>query len=967
MLVFHMHKSSYKKALPPYILLIILPCIFGLFLYYLILNIDKKHEIEAIKSNLSERAVDFIAKTTAVDYFYPYFNKLFDELLPFIENRAKKNGSFMTNQEVTKRINYLSQKLGENIRCAIFDKNFNLLNPQDLLPHEQRFFTFAWQDIHELEPELYENYRNERDSIIGREFNVELMYGQPEICISTFNFGRTGVFFFKNASQETNGLIIFVEYKRTNIELIQAKIKDFATEYQPIILYDIEKKQRITSTNSHKEIPYERTNTDEFLDGFVEDNVVWKGFDSGEYKLLLGQTFDYSYSYTNKLIIAVIIFILILFFSSKFYFKNFYNKQSIYISIRYKLIFIFAIAVYIPTMSLWVLSYTSLHDHRIAIENKVKKGMLDILNKVDIDYKTKEEEVNSCYLKLDNYLRNLKGKELPSQEEFGRIVKEFTGDGNIRRNWVFNWLDIRGVDKTQIYTTSTDDTNSRIQAIARVLSVLSLEKYCPERLTYAGVKPSQSDIMVGNLLENPAVGFSSIIERPRQLTSQDLDNTGIYWWWSYYPDKDNPVAFFIGNATTRNTNLSYFNSLLKKRYSIGNVEIKLINYHAETQRFIPDVPNRTEFTDLINVSNINKTVESSIINYNNSKYLALCLPGSKLKYAFLIGLYPILEIDYQIEKVRSTIYILMILLLITSILTGSLLAKTFITPVNELNRGLEALRKRETETVIEIENNDELGKLGRAFNQMMGEIKDMLMAGAVQKCLIPTGKQNIDGYDCIIYNKMAADVGGDYADLFELPDNKMLIVIGDVNGHGVSSSLLSAMVKASVFLFANQNLPINEIVTNTSYMICDLLGNKKIMKLCVITLDKNTGELSICNAGHPYPLIREKELGQIRIPTNINLPIGISKARSNYTYENVVLNPEETLLLYTDGFIDANSNKTDGFGFDNLKNCFSNIITDNLEEIEKQLINLYKTNLGEKELADDISFIVLRRQPLQNN
>ncbi|MBQ2593385.1 MAG: serine/threonine-protein phosphatase, partial [Candidatus Riflebacteria bacterium] len=147
---------------------------------------------------------------------------------------------------------------------------------------------------------------------------------------------------------------------------------------------------------------------------------------------------------------------------------------------------------------------------------------------------------------------------------------------------------------------------------------------------------------------------------------------------------------------------------------------------------------------------------------------------------------------------------------------------------------------------------------------------------------------------------------------------------------------------------------------------CDLLGNKKIMKFCLITLDKITGELAICNAGHPFPLIREKETGKVRVPTNINLPIGISKKRSNFTYEKVVLNPEETLLLYTDGFIDANSNQTDGFGYDNLKNFFSNIQIVSAEEVEKQLINLYESNLGSKESNDDISFIILRRKPLQN-
>ena len=962
-----MHKSSYIKALPSYLLLILLPCIFGLFLFFLILNIDKKHEIESIKSKLSERAIDFIAKTTTVDYYYPYFNKLNDLLLPYIENRPKSDGTFMTSQEVSIIIKNYSKKIGENIRCALFDKNAKLLNPQDLEPHEQRFFPYAWLEIHELENPGYEGRRVDQNNIIGDEFNDELMVGKSEACLPTMSFEKNGVFFFKNADQTINGIILFAADRRTEQELIQARIEDFATYEQPIILYDAEKKEKIISTPNQINIPYEKTDTEEFSDGFIENNIIWRGINSGKNKLLFGQEIELSNKQAYKSAFGIVIFLIIVLLTSKFFFKNFSNTQGIYISIRYKLIFIFAIAVYMPAISLWVLSHTSLHDHRIAIENKVKKGLLDILNKIDNDYKSKEEELKNKYLKLDEYLQGLKGKPIPSQLEFKQKLQEIVGEDSRKRNEIFNWLDIRAIDKTQIYTTSTDEANSRIKAIGRVLSILCLEKYCPNRLSYAGVKPSQSDILVGNLLENPVVGFSSIIERPRQLTFQNLDDADIYWWWNYYPEKDNPVAFVIGNSVTRNISLSYFNALLKKRYTLGNTEIKSINYHLMTQRFIPEVGDSKNFLDLINVSIINKTVESSIINYKNADYLCLCVPGSKIANVFLFGLYPVSEIDYQIEKVRSTIYTLMILLLIISVLTGALLAKTFITPINELSRGLDALRKRETETLVSIENKDELGHLGKAFNQMMAEIKDMLMAGAVQRCLIPTGKQKIEGYDCIIFNKMAADVGGDYADLFELPDNRMLIVIGDVNGHGVSSSLLAAMVKASVFTFANQNLPLDEMVTNTSYMICDLLGNKKLMKFCVTTLDRNTGELAICNAGHPYPLIREKEIGKVRIPSNINLPIGISKARSSYTYEKAVLNPEETLLLYTDGFIDANSNKSDGFGYDNLKNFFANIPIENSEEVEKKLINLYETNLGGKELTDDISFIILRRNPLQNN
>ena len=77
-------KKIYLKLLSTFFITIVIPAIFGLFLYFLILEIDKKNEIETIKSKLSERATDFMIKTTPIDYFKPYFSKLADKLFAYI-------------------------------------------------------------------------------------------------------------------------------------------------------------------------------------------------------------------------------------------------------------------------------------------------------------------------------------------------------------------------------------------------------------------------------------------------------------------------------------------------------------------------------------------------------------------------------------------------------------------------------------------------------------------------------------------------------------------------------------------------------------------------------------------------------------------------------------------------------------------------------------------------------------------
>ena len=644
-----MEKSSYQKGLPTYIILILMPILFGLFLYLYIIEIDKKHDKEIIKSKLSEDATDFIAKTAPLDYFKPYFQKFSLNLIPSIEKNINEKSSIKSKKDLSLKIKELSEAIGENVRCAVYDENAELINPEDLNDYEIRFFNYAWKYSHGSDQADYKNRELDQEVITGREFNRNSLLtssAYEENSTTVFSLGKTSVFYLKNANKIKNGVFLFVEYKRSNLELVQAKIKDYSSFEHPIILYDLAKKKAQTSFSGHKEIPFEKTNTDEFLDGFIYDNFIWKGFKSDEYKLLLGYPFDQKKLYLNKYITAIIVFLIILTISSLIFFRNFSNNQGMYISIKYKLIFIFALAVYLPTSGLWVLSYTSLQDHRTALENKVKKGMLDVLNKIDIDFQNTEDDIFNGFLSLDSYLKDFSGKEPPSKAEIRAKLEEIVGKDKAV-NEIFNWLDIRTIDQTQIYTTTNkQESRQRLEKIGRVMSILCLDRYCPERLDAAGIKPNQSDILVGNLFENPVSGFSSIFERPKKLNFLHFDGAGVYWWWNYYPDLNNKVAFCIGTSSSNHVNTSYFKSISRNRYTFDNTNLKMVYFNYLSQEFVPEnPPNYKELLSLINVSNINKTVESSVIDYNNNKYLCLCMPGSKLKDTFSLCLYPVYQID----------------------------------------------------------------------------------------------------------------------------------------------------------------------------------------------------------------------------------------------------------------------------------------------------------------------------------
>ena len=954
--------NNIQKALPIYFLLVLFPTVFGLLLYFMIIKIDKNHEIENIKAKLSERAVDFISKSNPVDYFKPHFKELNKSISPFIEDIPNISGRKQTKEEVIKIINDYCKKLNENIRVAIFNRQGKLINLDNIQEYESRFYQWAWYDIHGFPKADYNGRRADQALIMGREFNDEVMYHQAEVCIPTNSLGKKGVFYFCNGNKGSNGIIIFVEYKHTSLEILAEKSKEYSTASQPLIVYSKEGRKCLSSNLNHKGLIYEETLTDKFLDGFIENDMVWKGFNADNYKLLAGQRIYNPNKYKSLFYKAILLLVLALTIATVFFFRNIATIDGLHISIRYKLVFIFALAVYMPTLSLWVLSYISIHDRRTAIENDTKKGMLDVLNKIDLGHQTSIDEAKECYKKLDKYIESLSGKPLPTASEIDSKLREIIGK-NKDYSDVVNWLDIRTSDLTQVYTSYNEESNNRLKPIGRILALNGIEKYCPERLLKANVKKTPSDILVGDFMRNPIIGFSAIFERPRETVFQYFEGSGVYWYWNYFPDENNPIAFYIGNIALRYTTMSYFNSVLKKKHNYENANLKLVCFQTNVIEFLPEVASKyPDLKALIEVSKINKTIESAKVNYMNSQYYCICMPGNNIKNCFLLCLYPLAEIDYKIEQVRSAIYSIIMILLVIAIFTALLLARTFIIPVNELDRGLTALRKRDIETRINIENNDELGQLGIAFNQMIAEIKDMLLAGAVQKCLIPTGKYEMEGYDCIVYNQMATDVGGDYADIFELPGNRVLIVIGDVTGHGISSAFLTAMVKGCVYRFAHKDTPLTDILSKISNMIFELLKRKKLMTFCAIVLNKLTGSISICNAGHPYPIIHSSK-GITRTINEDNFPLGVSPKRNHHSIVNDSLMPDETLILFTDGFPEAEDANGKAYSYKAFNKFIENSSIDSAEGLEIELKSEFQKHHGDAELSDDITFIIIKRLP----
>jgi sigma-B regulation protein RsbU (phosphoserine phosphatase) len=192
---------------------------------------------------------------------------------------------------------------------------------------------------------------------------------------------------------------------------------------------------------------------------------------------------------------------------------------------------------------------------------------------------------------------------------------------------------------------------------------------------------------------------------------------------------------------------------------------------------------------------------------------------------------------------------------------------------------------------------------------------ELELAHKVQKSLLPQSPPEIPGLQVAAYSQPAEIVGGDYFDFFRLRHGNHGFAIADVMGKGMPASLLMASLQASLRILAPEHEAPQAIVQRLNALFSHNTQLIKFITLFLGSFDAATGVLEYCNAGHNPPLLvrkrEDKFTAQWLKPTGA--AIGLVESFS-FGSERVVLEPEDVLLLYTDGLTEAMNAREQEFG-----------------------------------------------------
>ncbi|MEM6334543.1 MAG: SpoIIE family protein phosphatase [Planctomycetota bacterium] len=202
-------------------------------------------------------------------------------------------------------------------------------------------------------------------------------------------------------------------------------------------------------------------------------------------------------------------------------------------------------------------------------------------------------------------------------------------------------------------------------------------------------------------------------------------------------------------------------------------------------------------------------------------------------------------------------------------------------------------------------------RLDRQREQSQRVIRQLHLAADVQRRMLPTVLPDVPPFRLAAKYVPSMELAGDFYDVLEL-EGSLGVAVGDVVGKGIAASLLMASVRASLRAYAQDLYDLDEVIARVNNALCRDTQVSEFATLWYGVLDPRTMRLTYCNAGHDPPiLIRD---GRIAQSLDVGGMIVGVEPNTPYAKQVVQLEPGDTLVVYTDGLLDAFNADEEKFG-----------------------------------------------------
>ena len=303
-----------------------------------------------------------------------------------------------------------------------------------------------------------------------------------------------------------------------------------------------------------------------------------------------------------------------------------------------------------------------------------------------------------------------------------------------------------------------------------------------------------------------------------------------------------------------------------------------------------------------------------------------------------VGL-PLASIEHTVRAARKGQAVLLALFGAAGALLAFLLLSWLLRPIGALRRGLERIGRGDLDSEIAVAGRTELALLADTVNDMARALKraqaEMLererlaheieLARDIQRSLLPARPVTAGPFDVRGDHRAAAEVGGDYWDVFPLAGGRLGVAIADVSGKGLAGcmvmSMLSTLLRA---LRATHESPA-ALLAALDERLSESLRPGVFVTITYGVLDPASGRLVFASAGHNPLVVWRRRTGATEVLASKGIPVGAVRGgaiRATLRDELLEFEPGDVCVQFTDGYSEAfrgGAADAEPFGFERLR------------------------------------------------
>jgi serine phosphatase RsbU (regulator of sigma subunit) len=235
------------------------------------------------------------------------------------------------------------------------------------------------------------------------------------------------------------------------------------------------------------------------------------------------------------------------------------------------------------------------------------------------------------------------------------------------------------------------------------------------------------------------------------------------------------------------------------------------------------------------------------------------------------------------------------------------------------------------------------------------------MARRIQEGLLPKKNPTMKGLDISGISIPAMSVGGDYFDYIPLGRKKLLVVVADVSGKGMSAALYMSKIQGMVQLAAHMYKTPKEMLIHINRRIFEGLERKSFITMILAVFDLQKKEVRICRAGHNKALISTN--GKLHYMNAHGIGLGLERGKIFEEELQEIRKPlskDGIFVFYSDGLTEAMDGQNNQFGEETVQSIVESSIHLRAEELQHSILSSVDKFRDGAEPHDDLTLVVVK-------